>query len=169
MPVISIPGDYRHDKVRKKVNLPAFRRLSGAPSFVLALAMAALVFAIAACGGESSAIYPILLTDSLVADGQVVYEANCAACHGDSTTPPPLPGAPTHSALGHTWHHQDRMLVEWVLDGVPLAQVMPTFRSVLSEDEARSAIAYIKTFWPDEIIEMQTEGSAQYERQLAEQ
>lgn len=154
------------------MDLRVHPRLSSAPAMAVAVTMAA-VLAAAACGGggsaDSSSNYPILLTDPLVADGQIVYEANCAACHGDSTTPPPLPGAPTHSALGHTWHHQDRLLVEWVLDGVPLAQVMPTFRDVLSEDEARSAIAYIKTFWPDEIIEMQTEGSAQYERQLAEQ
>ena len=149
------------------MNLPALPRLSGALAVTLAGAAAAFVFIAAACGGEGGADYPIVLTESLVEDGRVVYEANCAACHGDSTTPPPLPGAPTHSALGHTWHHQDRLLVEWILDGVPLAQVMPAFRGRLSEDEARSAIAYIKTFWPSEIIEMQTESSAQYERQLA--
>ncbi len=145
------------------MNFPALPRIAVAP----AVATAAFVFIAAACGGDGSAEYPILLTDSLVEDGRVVYEANCAACHGDSTTPPPLPGAPPHSVDGHTWHHQDRFLVEWVLDGVPLAQVMPTFRGTLSEHEARSTIAYIKTFWPDEVIRRQTEGSAEYEKQLA--
>ena len=145
------------------MNLPARSRLS----IALAVAAVAFVFIAAACGGDGSADYPIVLSDSLVEDGRVVYEANCAACHGNSTTPPPLPGAPAHTVDGHTWHHQDRFLVEWVLDGVPLAQVMPRFRGTLSEDEARSAIAYIKTFWPDEVIQRQTEGSAQYERQLA--
>ena len=145
------------------MNRPAHPRLSGA----LAVTAAAFVFIAAACGGNGSADYPIVLTESLVEDGRVVYEANCAACHGDSTTPPPLPGAPSHTVDGHTWHHQDRLLVEWVLDGVPLAQVMPAFRDALSEGEARSAIAYIKTFWPDEVIQRQTEGSAEYEKQLA--
>ncbi len=156
-------GNCRRPDVRSSLNRPAIRRLFGVP----AVAAAALVFTVAACAGDGSAEYPIVLSDSLVQDGRVVYEANCAACHGDSTTPPPLFGAPPHTVDGHTWHHQDRFLVEWVLDGVPLAQVMPPFRGTLSEDEARSAIAYIKTFWPDEVIRRQTEGSAEYERQLA--
>ncbi len=145
------------------MNLPAPPRLSSA----LAVTAAAFVFIAAACAGDGSADYPIVLTDSLVQDGRLVYEANCTGCHGNSTTPPPLPGAPPHTVDGHTWHHQDRLLVEWVLDGVPLAQVMPAFRGMLSEDEARSTIAYIKTFWPDEVIQRQTEGSAEYEKQLA--
>lgn len=143
--------------------LPASPRITDA----LAVATAAIVLAAAACGSDGSTKYPIVLSESLVEDGRVIYQANCATCHGDSTKPPPLSSAPPHTVDGHTWHHQDRLLVEWVLDGVPLAQVMPTFRATLSEDEVRSAVAYIKTFWPDDVIERQTEGSAEYEKQLA--
>jgi mono/diheme cytochrome c family protein len=54
------------------------------------------------------------------------------------------------------------------LDGVPLATVMPKWRGKLSEDEVRSVIAFIKTFWPNEVQDLQIQGSAEYERQLAE-
>ena len=45
---------------------------------------------------------------------------------------------------------------------------MPKFRGTLTEDEAISALAYIKTFWPDDVRALQTEGSLEYEKQLAE-
>ena len=142
-------------------------RLSRLHLYIALVPASAVLMLAAACGGEDGAEYPIVLSDSLVRDGQIVYEANCATCHGDSSTRPPLPGAPPHTVDGHTWHHADRFLVEWILDGVPLAQVMPTFRGSLSEQEVRSAVAYIKTFWTDEVVAMQTENSAAYEKQLA--
>ena len=110
------------------------------------------------CGVESDAEYPIVLTTSLINEGRTVYQTNCASCHGDATTPPPLPGAPRHTADGHTWHHGDQQLVGWVLDGVPTGQTMPKFRGTLSESDAQAAIAYIKTFWPNEIIQQQSRG-----------
>jgi len=117
-------------------------------------------------GGDSK--YPINVGSEIVAAGAEIYAQNCVACHGDNTQRPLLPAAPPHTVDGHTWHHQDRLIVEWILDGVPLAQVMPKFRDILTEDEAISALAYIKTFWPDDVVDIQTEGSLQYEKQLAE-
>jgi mono/diheme cytochrome c family protein len=138
-----------------------------ASTVAVAFALAASLSVLAACG-SGPAVYPVHPTDALVARGRPLYEANCASCHGDATTRPPLKTAPTHQADGHTWHHPDRLLVEWVLDGVPLSTVMPRWRGKLSEDEARAVIAYIKTFWPEEIRDRQTEGSAEYEKQLTE-
>ena len=143
--------------------LPMFRRSIAVAAFAIAAALSVL----AACGGGPAA-YPVRPTDSLVAQGRPLYATNCASCHGDATTRPPLNTAPTHQADGHTWHHPDRLLVQWVLDGVPLGTVMPKWRGKLSEDEARAVIAYIKTFWPEEIRDRQTEGSAEYESQLLE-
>ncbi len=128
---------------------------------------AASVLALTGCGG-AAATYPVETTPEQVARGAVVYAASCASCHGDATTRPPVATAPTHQADGHTWHHPDRLLVGWVLDGVPLAQVMPKFRGMLSEQDVRAVIAYIKTFWPGEVRLRQTEGSAEYEKQLQE-
>lgn len=125
----------------------------------MAIALTTLVIAVAACSDGTE--YPIELTDSLVEEGRVIYEANCVSCHGDATTLPPLPEAPVHTYDGHTWHHQDRQLVEWVLNGVPMGGIMPKFGRTLSEDEARASIAYIKTFWPEPIIAQQTRNSAE--------
>ena len=117
-------------------------------------------------GGASDSRFPIEVTDERVEVGARVYAANCASCHGDASTPPPLPGAPPHTDEGHTWHHADRLLFEWVMDRPPLAEVMPAFRGVLTEEEALAAIAYLKTFWPDDTREFQREGSEQYEEQI---
>ena len=150
---------------RELTALPTFRILIAVAAFALAAALSVLA---PACRGGDPAAYPVRPTDSLVAQGRPLYATNCASCHGDATTRPPLNTAPTHQADGHTWHHPDRLLVQWVLDGIPLGTVMPKWRGKLSEDEARAVIAYIKTFWPEEVRDRQTEGSAEYERQLLE-
>ncbi len=118
--------------------------------------------------GRSLPDYPIVPTDELVSRGSPIYIEKCASCHGDFTTRPPLKAAPSHAADGHTWHHQDRLLVQWILDGVPLATVMPKWRGTLTEEEVRDVVAYIKTFWPEEVRTRQIEGSAEYEAQIRE-
>ena len=101
------------------------------------------------------------------AAGRITYEQNCAKCHGDAATGEGvLPDTPVHGPEGHTWHHADRLLVDWILDGVPLATVMPTWRGRLTEDEVRAVVAYIKTFWPESIQQQQIRGSEHYEQQV---
>ena len=142
---------------------------------LLVTVIAALVPLVMACvegdGTDKDAKaepYPILPTDNLVDVGKPLYEANCASCHGDATTAPPLEAAPAHTDEGHTWHHPDRLLAEWILDGVPLATVMPRWRGKLSEDEVRAVLAYVKMFWSEERRNQQIEGSRQYEAQIRE-
>lgn len=144
-------------------------------AFLWAVSLTLLMIA-AACGGPEKSTdrqptelsYPIVSTEPLAALGKPIYATRCATCHGDAQTPPPLAAAPPHTDQGHTWHHQDRLLVEWILDGVPLATLMPKWRGTLTEEEVRAVVAYIKTFWSDEIRTRQTEGSAEYEKQIAE-
>ncbi len=131
--------------------------------------MAAAIAVATACGGgEKVSPYPIEPTDELVAAGQPIYVGACAACHGDTLLPPPVAAAPPHTGEGHTWHHADRLLVEWILDGVPLATVMPRFNGQLTEEEVRSIVAFIKTMWSEEQREFQLKGSLQYEEQVRE-
>jgi mono/diheme cytochrome c family protein len=62
--------------------------------------------------------------------------------------------APPHDASGHTWHHSDGDLFKITKFGlaaiVPGYQSdMPAFGDILSEDEIRSALTFIKSRWPD--------------------
>ncbi len=59
-------------------------------------------------------------------------------------------------------------MFEWTLDRPPLAEIMPPFRGILTEDEILSVLAYIKSTWPEDIQQFQREGSLQYEQQVCE-
>jgi mono/diheme cytochrome c family protein len=129
------------------------------------------IVALVACGGDGSdddISFPVEITSERVATGEGVYATNCATCHGMVGETPALLGAPSHAEDGHTWHHADRHLFEWILNGPPLAQVMPGFRGTLSDDGVYAVLAYIKSKWPEDIQTRQTEFSALVEQQLIE-
>lgn len=117
---------------------------------------------------DASKIFPVRPTDDLVAAGKLLYSEYCASCHGDVDFPPPVSSAPSHLDDGHTWHHPDRLLFDWIMDGVPLATIMPKWRGQLTEDEVITILAYIKSNWSKENLDRQTQGSAQYEDQVKE-
>lgn len=131
------------------------------------LLIAVVTSVLSACGGGSGAVaYPIAPD----AGGESLYVANCQVCHASPATGGERQfDAPRHDADGHTWHHADRPLVEWVLDGVPGGSgVMPAFRGRLTEAEVASIIAYIKSTWSPELQAWQTENSQAWEDQIAE-
>lgn len=118
---------------------------------------------------------------SLVLRGKAVYASNCAACHGASLQGQPnwrqrLPNgripAPPHDKTGHTWHHPDAVLLDIIKNGlVPgrtappgYASDMPAFGGTLSDDEIVAVLAYIKSFWPSEVLQMQKEVALQLQR-----
>lgn len=107
------------------------------------------------------------------ADGRTLYLDACASCHGadlegqpdwqrpnpDGTYP-----APPHSAEGHTWHHAEAMLFDYVKRGgravladmgVTFHSAMPAFGETLTDEEIRAILAYIRSTWPDEIQQAQ--------------
>lgn len=110
---------------------------------------------------------PVLRIDpddaTLVARGRIVYDAQCAACHGAKLEGQPdwqrrradgkLP-APPHDASGHTWHHSDQDLFDITKLGLaPFAGPdyltdMPAFDESLSDADIRAVIGYIKSTWP---------------------
>ncbi|MCF6273055.1 MAG: cytochrome c [Rhodobacteraceae bacterium] len=113
--------------------------------------------------------------------GQIIYDKSCAACHGinlegqenwriqnaDGTMP-----APPHSVEGHTWHHDDGMLINYTKVGGQQAMAdlgitdfksgMPAFGEVLTDDQISDVWAYIKSTWTDR------ERAAQAERTAAQ-
>ena len=113
--------------------------------------------------------------DPAIERGRVIYAENCASCHGanlegqpdwqsartDGTYP-----APPHDETGHTWHHGDAMLLDYirrggqaVLDdmGVEFASGMPGFAGNLSEDDIEAVLEFIKSTWPDSVRATQEE------------
>lgn len=128
--------------------------------------------AITAALGFAYLIYelPRLETAKQIALGQSVYAAKCAQCHGKQLEGQPdwqtplangrLP-APPHDASGHSWHHSDEMLFNVTRNGLkPYAgegyeSDMPAFAGILTDDDIRAAIAYIKSTWPEREREYQ--------------
>jgi len=109
-------------------------------------------------------------------EGAILYSENCASCHGEN-----LEGAedwrgyqpdgtlkpPPHDASGHTWHHTDEQLFTYTKLGGAGAMAdmpdfksgMPAFEDVLSDEQIRTVLDYIKSTWPDKIREAQAEMS----------
>lgn len=103
--------------------------------------------------------------DARVALGAQIYSDNCAVCHGVSLEGQPdwqtrradgrLP-APPHDETGHTWHHADEVLFRIVKDGVAAIvpgydSDMPAYADVLTDEEIRAVLAFIKSQWPPRI------------------
>lgn len=106
--------------------------------------------------------------------GRALYAEQCAACHGAKLEGEPnwrqpnedgsLP-APPHDVSGHTWHHDNKMLFDYVQLGGQTAleargikdfkSAMPAFGDALSEDEIWAILAFIRSTWPDRAREIQ--------------
>lgn len=106
-----------------------------------------------------------------VALGEGIYGQYCASCHGADLKGEPnwkerkadgtLP-APPHDETGHTWHHDDQLLLAYIrLGGAALFKdqkvksAMPGFADTLSEAEIRAVLAFIKSRWPADIQKRQ--------------
>ena len=108
-----------------------------------------------------------------IAAGRELYATHCASCHGadlqgqpDWQTPLPtgrLP-APPHDASGHTWHHSDDQLFTIVKKGV--SAIVPDYESdiagfegVLTDEQIRAVLDFIKSTWPEREREYQARRS----------
>lgn len=114
--------------------------------------------------------------EALLEEGAALYAENCAVCHGanlegaeewrgrqeDGTLKPP-----PHDVSGHTWHHTDKQLFTYTkLGGAGALPDMPDFKSgmpafehVLTDDQIRTVLDYIKSTWPEKIRDAQAEMS----------
>jgi mono/diheme cytochrome c family protein len=112
-----------------------------------------------------------------IALGQQIYDQHCAVCHGinlegeaDWKTPNEDGSfrAPPHTAEGHTWHHSDKVLLETIrLGGARLpasigaTSSMPAYEDILTQAEMTAVLTFIKSTWPEDIRQMQWNGSHQ--------
>jgi len=99
--------------------------------------------------------------------GAIIYAEDCAACHGAA-----LEGAeewrireedgayrpPPHDDSGHTWHHSDKVLFDYVdlggavlfADYPDIISNMPGFGDTLSDADIWAVLAFIKESWTAE-------------------
>lgn len=118
-----------------------------------------------------------------VAQGEGVYAAQCASCHGArlegqadwrSRRPDGSLPAPPHDESGHTWHHADFQLFDMVKRGSAAYEVpgfrgtMPAYATVLGDDEIWAVLAYIKSRWPATVRARQESINARMKRARGE-
>lgn len=100
-------------------------------------------------------------SNSQVAKGNKLFQANCATCHQADASgtrewrkpdasghypPPPLNGT------AHTWHHPISVLRRTVQKGgIPLGGTMPPFGDKLSPEEIDNILAWVQSHWSDEV------------------
>ena len=123
----------------------------------------------ARAGEESPSLDPARVTS-----GRAIYRQYCASCHGANAEGAKnwqerdqhgeLP-APPHDTKGHTWRHSDAELYHMVEKGWrdPFNKTkrltMPGFGEVLSPEQIRDVITYLKTLWTSEQRSFQSEES----------
>jgi S-disulfanyl-L-cysteine oxidoreductase SoxD len=98
--------------------------------------------------------------------GSYLYETHCKACHGDRNGNGRTAGASPHNEKGHSWHHPDTQLIDWVLNGKFRAEAMPRFKSTLTEEDVRSILRFIKGWWTPEQRKIQQDVSRRYQEAL---
>ena len=110
----------------------------------------------------------ILLPDdpTFVKLGKVIYDSECAACHGPNLEGQPnwnvrnadgkLP-APPQDETGHTWHHSETQIFEMTKYGIQkfagpdYKTDMPAFEKKLTDAEIIAVLSYIKSRWPSDV------------------
>ena len=132
-----------------------------------AMLIAAIALAVALLQPADAQNVRLLPDDAaIVAQGDRIYNAECASCHGANLEGQPnwqSPGAdelrpaPPHDVTGHTWHHNETTLfnltkygLSGLMDDAPTTG-MPAYANVLTDAEIIAVLSYIKSEWPKEI------------------
>jgi mono/diheme cytochrome c family protein len=143
-----------------------------------AAALAALsISAIAFRWIESDGANDGVIAQAEITLGRRIYAERCASCHGVNLEGQPswrerkpdgkLP-APPHDSSGHTWHHPDQVLIGITRNGLSAyapagyQSDMPHFAGILSDEEIKAVLAYIKSTRPEDIRNRQAAFTRSY-------
>lgn len=121
--------------------------------------------AVTACTAPGSGVETTAPEATSLERGAELYVATCQRCHGDQAGAGGIAEAPPHHAGGHTWHHPDAQLIDWILKGKPFT-AMPGFGDELSRQDAEAILAYIKTWWTAQQRADQADVSERYQEAL---
>ena len=114
--------------------------------------------------------FPITRDSALmIARGKIVYENNCISCHqinlvgAENWKGVDKDGhrkAPPLNGTGHTWHHDDASLHNIIKYGLVkfvenYEGKMIGFEGNLKDKDIDSVLAYMKSFWPNDIYQQQ--------------
>ncbi len=116
-------------------------------------------------------VEPPTSANEVLTRGAEIYVANCQVCHGDSNGTGGTGKAPPHNKAGHTWHHPDAQLREWVLNGKLGfgSPGMPALVDKVTEPELDAILTFIKTWWTAEQRASQADISQRYQEALEKQ
>ena len=111
----------------------------------------AFAFPIAAPGEASGLLNPLTADEPTRAAGRLLYQTNCAACHGaagkgDGPTAfglRPRPGDFTQHMI--PGKHTDGQVYLWIRDGYPNS-AMPAWGQRLSDEQIWQLVTYVRTF-----------------------
>ena len=135
------------------------------------IATIVLLLTLTGCQGappEPEEIADTSLLADTVGRGSELYVVNCQMCHGDQQGKGGI-GAPPHNQGGHTWHHPDAQLKDWVTNGKFGFTQMPGFEEKLTDSEIDQILTYIKTWWSEDQREAQADVSQRYQEALDKQ
>ncbi len=105
----------------------------------------------------------LLAADPGLQAGQASYNLRCAHCHGYAgegelqvsavdTLALGMKVVPPHDSTGHTWMHPEQLLVQLIQQGAPNPLYrfqMPAYSEVMTDEEIRQVLAYIRLWWTD--------------------
>jgi mono/diheme cytochrome c family protein/Tol biopolymer transport system component len=112
---------------------------------------ASFAFALAAPGEASGPLNPLSADAPTLAAGRLLYQANCAVCHGAAGRGDgpaalgltPRPGDFTQHMLPGT--HTDGQVFLWIRDGFP-SSAMPAWGQRFREEQLWQLVTYLRTF-----------------------